>query len=1030
MSRILGLDLGIASVGYAVVELDEEHFQHGKIIDSGVRIFDIAENPKNGASLAVPRREARSLRRILRRKTLRLQQIRNLFTQRHILTEKEILSLYDNPLPNVWKIRRDCLYEKQSARNVCLALLHIAKRRGFRSMRKSAEKADKETGKLLQGISQLKTLLENSKCQTIGEFLYKLPACEPKRNKEGSYAHSVARKMLEDEVHIILGKQRKLGNGIFTCDFEQDFCALAFNQNPLAPSTAGNCTFEPGEKRAAKYCYTAELFNTLCKINHIRIESNGISRALTKEERQIALDLCFEKEKNNFRQLRERLKLQEGKDFFNISYVIPSGKQKEDYDPERKTPIYSMAGYHALRKALKKHKELWEQYKNNPEGILDDIAEILSTYKSDQEIEQKLQNLPLSQKAIEELKSLSFSGFMHLSLKAMKKINPFLLEGKNYNEAAASAGYDFQARAGNKGYSKLPVLSEEENFSITSPVAKRSIAQTRKVINALNRKYGPFDAVNIELAREMGRSYEDRKDILRKQKENETERDLIKEKGIDGIIPKNAADLKKLRLWKEQDGRCIYSREYIKPERILEEGYCQADHIIPYSISFDNTLSNQVLCLTKENQDKRNDIPYDYFRRIGRNWEEFISFVENALPAMRRNKKQKLLRTKLTKEDLAGFKERNLTDTRFITSFIRNYLLANLKLTGKYKQGVFCRNGKITSDLRHVWGLSKVRGQDDKHHALDAIVLACCSNAMMQFISALYRQNRETVLLKKSEAFAKPWSTFRSDTERALSEIFVSRPPRKKVTGALHADTYYSAKHLDKGFKTLKTDINGLTLDKLKEQRELEVKYYGAQRNKNLYDAIEQALLERAEEDETPLDVRLGKNQTPVKKIRLIIEGNNGVKVLKGHAVAENGPMPRVDVFCEEGKYYLVPIYTIDFAKGKLPLMSFPDEKQMSLNNFLFSLYKDDYIEIVNKAGEHYSGYFTQYNAQTGQIYLESHDRSAIYTVSGKPSSSKKLNKNTFVSFQKYQIDVLGGIHIVTKEKYIGIRRKRSCMGG
>ena len=59
--------------------------------------------------------------------------------------------------------------------------------------------------------------------------------------------------------------------------------------------------------------------------------------------------------------------------------------------------------------------------------------------------------------------------------------------------------------------------------------------------------------------------------------------------------------------------------------------------------------------------------------------------------------KQKLLKTKLTEDDVAGFKERNLNDTRYITSFIHKYISENLKLTGKYKKGVFCRNGKIHS---------------------------------------------------------------------------------------------------------------------------------------------------------------------------------------------------------------------------------------------------------------------------------------------------------------------------------------------
>ena len=197
MTKILGLDLGITSVGYAVVELDENNFENGDILTSGVRIFDVAEDPQKGSPLSAPRRQARALRRILRRKTVRLQQLRDLFIKHHILSAQEVASLYQGSVPNVYQIRAEALQRKQDLQDMCRALLHIAKRRGFRSLRKSAEEKDKETGELLKGISQLKTLLSQSNCQTIGDFLYKLPQAEPKRNKAGSYSHSIARSMLE-----------------------------------------------------------------------------------------------------------------------------------------------------------------------------------------------------------------------------------------------------------------------------------------------------------------------------------------------------------------------------------------------------------------------------------------------------------------------------------------------------------------------------------------------------------------------------------------------------------------------------------------------------------------------------------------------------------------------------------------------------------------------------------------------------------------------------------------------------------------
>ena len=59
MIKVLGLDIGIASVGHSIIELDEKEHT-GEIIDLGVRIFTAAEHPKDGSSLALPRKKEKS----------------------------------------------------------------------------------------------------------------------------------------------------------------------------------------------------------------------------------------------------------------------------------------------------------------------------------------------------------------------------------------------------------------------------------------------------------------------------------------------------------------------------------------------------------------------------------------------------------------------------------------------------------------------------------------------------------------------------------------------------------------------------------------------------------------------------------------------------------------------------------------------------------------------------------------------------------------------------------------------------------
>src|SRR5699024_4913760 len=98
----IGLDIGITSVGWAVINLDKE-----RIEDLNSRIFDVAENPKNGSSLATPRREARSARRRLRRRRYRVGRVRTMIINKGLLSDVEADNLFDwqDGDLDIWLIR-------------------------------------------------------------------------------------------------------------------------------------------------------------------------------------------------------------------------------------------------------------------------------------------------------------------------------------------------------------------------------------------------------------------------------------------------------------------------------------------------------------------------------------------------------------------------------------------------------------------------------------------------------------------------------------------------------------------------------------------------------------------------------------------------------------------------------------------------------------------------------------------------------------------------------------------------------------
>lgn len=194
----IGLDIGIASVGWAVVELNREE-RPVRIIKMGSRIFDAAEQPKTGEPLAAPRRIARSMRRRLRRHRHRLDRIKHLLIEDQIISQDELDNLYIGQLDDIYALRTKALDKDITKKELARILLHIAQRRGFKSNRKT-DKDDKEAGALLSAVKANKTIMTEKGYRTVGEMFYKDPQfAYEKRNKLGTYKATVQRDMVAVE---------------------------------------------------------------------------------------------------------------------------------------------------------------------------------------------------------------------------------------------------------------------------------------------------------------------------------------------------------------------------------------------------------------------------------------------------------------------------------------------------------------------------------------------------------------------------------------------------------------------------------------------------------------------------------------------------------------------------------------------------------------------------------------------------------------------------------------------------------------
>ncbi|WP_368243922.1 type II CRISPR RNA-guided endonuclease Cas9 [Clostridium tertium] len=1046
----LGLDIGITSVGWAVINLDKQ-----RIEDLGVRIFNAAENPKDGSSLALPRRLARGRRRLLRRKAYRVNRVKNLILSEKILTKEELDMLFANNNTNVWTARVEGLDRLLSNEEFVKVLINLCKRRGFKSNRK-LDKSDKESGEILTSIKENEIKMQELGYRTIGEYIYKEALNDDKyttlRNKFGKYKNCVSRDMIREEIHTIFESQRKFGNKYASDDIEDKYLKIFNSQRPFSKfedleKMVGFCTFEKDKKykRAPKNSISAEEFVLYDNLNRLSIFNNGDKRKLTEEERNLIIEEAYKKKEVKYSALRKLLELEDEDKFSTLTYNGDNSKTEN-------TKFICMNGYHEIKKAIEHGigKDYFENIKDN-RALLNNIVYVLSIAKTDEDIINQLskRNVPID--IINQVKDISFSKFSNLSIEALEKILPFVKQGYMYNEACEKAGYNFKAiYNGEKSY-KLPVIDIDE---IVNPVVNRALAQTRKVINAVIDRYGSPVGINIELARELAKNFKDRKQIDKEQKENRDKNDKIRNelKSLTGKEP-TSSEVLKYKLWIEQNNECAYTQQKIYIEKLFEVGYCEIDHIIPFSRSFDDSLNNKILVLGTENRLKSNKTPYEYFGADEERWNQFEIWVNSSRLSYK--KKNNLIKKKFSEEEQREWKERNLQDTKYICRYISNYINNRLLFKeSESKKKVITINGRATAYLRAKWGLIKIRENGDKHHALDAAVVAVATQGMVNEIAKYSKANElkyirnndefidiETGQIVKLEDYRyllkdklpRPWLGFSEELIMRLSDnpreelekspiksyddefiestvkpIFVSRMPFRKIGGKLFKETIYSKKDFtEEGFVSKKnlTDLNKKDFENI----------YNYNSDRKLYDAIKDRLEEfnwnakKAFETEFRKPTKDGELGPIVRSIK--IKSKEPFKIkdaisLNEGSVAKEG-MVRIDIYEKDEKFYCVPVYRYQLLNRNVPkkaaVASKTEDEWIYMDEsykFKFSVYKNDLIEIKYKKKEGYFGYYDSFDRSTAALTIEIHDNSERYRGIGIKTGVQEINK--------YEVDVLG----------------------
>ena len=729
MGYILGLDIGVASVGYAII--DENY----KVLISGVRLFREGTAEENAG-----RRGFRSSRRSIRRSRHRLDRLTDLLSR--------VLNISGNQFcTNLYEVRVRGLSSKLSPDELLASIIQLAKHRGIFYL--SPEDLAVEDGSNQSAADIIRT---NENKLKAGVYpchvqLDKLKTTGIVRGIENKFTHESYRseliKLLEvqstfypqlqtiidDILHIYDSKREYYeGPGSFKSptpygSYQLDESGNVIKIN-LIDKMRGKCTYFPNELRAPKWSYSACLFNLLNDLNNLTVQGAKI----TETQKQELINDYVNK----------------GKSITLPAIAKVCGVKKEDIfgfriDKSEKPIFTKFEGYNELLKIAKSVNEV-----DSVEGkvqLVDDIAEILTKEKSIDIRERKLvDDLKLSITLAKEIaKSVGFTTYHSLSFKAINLILADLLKtSKNQIELYIEAGIKPYNHNFSQGHQLRANLSEW----IVSPVVKRSINETIKVFNALRRylkvKYGndtEFSDVVVELARE--KNSQEKKDLIKKiQKANEEKRYKIMELVQNRKL--TSAEFDRINLLLEQDFKCAYSLKPIELSDVFKPGLLEVDHIIPLSISLSDAQSNKVLVYQRENQEKGQRSPFQYFSsgKAKITFERFKEYVNKNLN-FSNSKKRNLLYLGNPIEDMKGFIDRNLVDTRYASREIYN-LLKSFFDYHQIDTKVKVINGSATHYFRKRAHLSKNREETYAHHAQDAMIIAGFTNTqLIKFFSKI-----------------------------------------------------------------------------------------------------------------------------------------------------------------------------------------------------------------------------------------------------------------------------------------------------
>lgn len=820
---VFGFDLGIASLGFAAVDL-ERH----ELIHMASHLFPAPQEPKTKASLAAKRRGYRSNRRNLERDKTRRNRCRRLLIDAGLVPDGVDPKWFETRQgdADVVVLRHRALSERITDRELARVLLYLCKHRQYIDQGKGGAEGS-EDGKVLKALAGNRALMEQGDAETFGEVLYRRhDAGERTRNAAGDYELTIPHEMIRHEASLIIDRQIGFGNGKLDDSFRASYLSIVsslkstYERDLRIYGNVGTCTYHKDKVRAAKATLTSEIEECREKLAHVRIVGEGGTFPLPGAVRRAAVASVFDpmgkkgQTSLTYAMLR-KLMNSLGADGPESMRETDHFKGLNDEKGERAV-LFSAKRFAVIKASLGEDLGLLESLMADS-SLYDDIAEALTFASSRESYERRLSDLGVDDRlepaALDAVRGLPygsavFNGYGNRSRDALEILSGCLLEdGIDSLHQAEEAGGLLQKRVENRrGKASLLPPYKTYDPTCTNPVVLRAAARFRAAFNEAVRAYGIPDAVRIELGRDLKCSAAEKATISKGQKRNKDENDRARAAVAEilGVEQEEVVgrQIAIFRFYESQSGRDIYVDEPIDLERALKEPkYVEIDHILPFSRSCDDSKSNKVLCLSKSNQDKAGKTPFEWIAGSDESdprWIAFCNRVEAARKSIGGGKARKL--TKVNFDDAAesGFIDRNLNDTRYLSCAIKNWVETSIAFADSQGQHVFAVSGGATSILRRQWGLNFGTGgekdrDDDRHHAVDAAVIAMCDPVLVKKCAKhgerrrfLNRDERDRLMGE-----SMPWSTFADEVRARREFVIPTRSTSHTLRGCATDDTVY-----------------------------------------------------------------------------------------------------------------------------------------------------------------------------------------------------------------------------------------------